>query len=279
MKLSRAEKIERVDKVLEKLKSTEKDVVRIEILEGTTTLTDSKFGGLPYLPIGATIPQDEGFGRSGNLYMIAQFNLSELPANSFPVATGILQFWIASDDDYGIDVTGACDSQKHSRVVYYPSIETHFSEEELKAKYTPRIEGDDFPITSTFKLKFIKDREIVTTSDIAFNDKFVDIWNELYQDDIEEYYDIEQGDYDLFDDIEGAGHKLLGYGYYGYCVEDIREDNDDWEDYNLLFQMDSDHTFTSPIMWGDLGRCHFLISEEDLKNCDFSKVLYTWGGG
>ena len=273
MKLSRAEKVERVEKVLAKLKSTERDVVRIEILEGTTNLTESKFGGLPYLPIGATIPQDEGFGRSGNLYMIAQFNLSELPANSFPIATGILQFWIAGDEDYGIDITGDCDSQKHSRVIYYPIIETHFSEEELKAKYTPRIEGDDFPITSTFKLKFIKEREIITTSDIAFNDKFVDIWNELYQDDIEAYYDIEQGDDDLFDDIEGAGHKLLGYGYYEPHYEDF------YEDYILLFQMDSDHTFTSHIMWGDLGRCHFFIKEEDLKDYDFSKVLYIWSGG
>ncbi|MDE5859478.1 MAG: DUF1963 domain-containing protein, partial [Oscillospiraceae bacterium] len=30
------------------------------------------------------------------------------------------------------------------------------------------------------------------------------------------------------------------------------------------------------IMWGDMGVANFFISENDLKNLDFSKVAYNW---
>lgn len=47
------------------------------------------------------------------------------------------------------------------------------------------------------------------------------------------------------------------------------------EEYNiLLLQLDIDDT--CGIMFGDSGNCNFFISEEDLKNRDFSKVEYDW---
>ena len=270
MSLSNEEKIKIV---LEKLKSTEKDVIRIKATDGATTLTESKFGGLPYLPIGATIPQDV---RGGNLYLVAQFNLSELPANSFPIATGILQFWIANDDSYGLDVNDII-SQKHSRVVYYPSIETYYSEVELSTLYTQITDDDFFPILSCFKLSFEKGREIISTSDYPFhfNDKFVSTWNSLYQDDkIEKYIDVlNEDNKELFKKSEGVRHKLLGYPHMYHSVSDNRVE---YPDYILLFQMASDDSVTDAIVWGDLGCCDFFISEEDLKACDFSKVAYTW---
>ncbi len=125
-------------------------------------------------------------------------------------------------------------------------------------------------------MSFKTDREIVSTNDFSFNDKFSTAWNELYPDDlIEEYWDIIE-DYDdtPFNDIKGFGHKLFSYPY---MYHDDRDGKIKFHDYVLLFQMDSDDDLEKPIRWGDSGLCHFFIKEEDLKNCDFSKVLYTWG--
>ena len=45
--------------------------------------------------------------------------------------------------------------------------------------------------------------------------------------------------------------------------------------------MDSDYDYKDgeqgkDIMWGDVGVANFFIRPEDLKNKDFSKVLYNW---
>ena len=40
----------------------------------------------------------------------------------------------------------------------------------------------------------------------------------------------------------------------------------------LLFQLDT----VEDIMWGDSGVGNFFIREEDLKNRDFTRVLYNW---
>ena len=43
--------------------------------------------------------------------------------------------------------------------------------------------------------------------------------------------------------------------------------------------MDSDHSSDVDIMWGDVGVANFFIRLEDLKNRDFSNVLYNWDCG
>jgi uncharacterized protein YwqG len=47
-----------------------------------------------------------------------------------------------------------------------------------------------------------------------------------------------------------------------------------YKQFRLLFQMDTDDEVG--IMWGDSGVANFFIIEEDLKNKDFSRVLYNW---
>ena len=42
-------------------------------------------------------------------------------------------------------------------------------------------------------------------------------------------------------------------------------------DWQLLFQLDSDESME--MMWGDAGRIHFWIREQDLKNRDFGQVV------
>jgi uncharacterized protein YwqG len=58
-----------------------------------------------------------------------------------------------------------------------------------------------------------------------------------------------------------------------FTQDDIR--NEDTKYDTLLLQVDSD----KGIMWGDMGVANFFINLKDLKNKDFSKVLYTWDCG
>ena len=63
-------------------------------------LWQSKVGGEPYLPLTASYPVD----REGRpLKLLAQLNFSEMPAHPDFPSTGILQFFIGTDDLYGAD--------------------------------------------------------------------------------------------------------------------------------------------------------------------------------
>ncbi|WP_029102132.1 DUF1963 domain-containing protein [Moraxella caprae] len=56
-----------------------------------------------------------------------------------------------------------------------------------------------------------------------------------------------------------------------------------WDKHHkLLFQLDSEYsraTKSYKALWGDCGVANFFITPEDLKNLDFSKVVYAWSGG
>ena len=60
--------------------ATKKEVITIETRkEENLSLTDSKFGGYPYVPKNGHIPRD----REGNpFFMVAQINYEQLPENN-----------------------------------------------------------------------------------------------------------------------------------------------------------------------------------------------------
>jgi uncharacterized protein YwqG len=68
------------------------------------------------------------------------------------------------------------------------------------------------------------------------------------------------------------GHKLGGYAFF--TQEDPRAYLTEGELYRLLLQLDSDDSID--LMWGDSGVGNFFIKDEDLKNLNFSNVLYNW---
>ena len=70
---------------------------------------------------------------------------------------------------------------------------------------------------------------------------------------------------------ETWGHKLLGYP--AFTQSDPREYHKKYGKYDtLLLQIDTD----DGIMWGDSGVANFFINKDDLKNMNFSSVLYNW---
>ncbi|MFC2693196.1 MAG: DUF1963 domain-containing protein, partial [Capnocytophaga gingivalis] len=83
--------------------TTQREVIRISLsLADNLALTDSKFGGTPYIPKDGTLPASVD-GKP--LFMLAQINCEQLPENTLYPKKGLLQFWIAATEAplYGLD--------------------------------------------------------------------------------------------------------------------------------------------------------------------------------
>ena len=75
------------------------------------------------------------------------------------------------------------------------------------------------------------------------------------------------------EDFNFENSHLLGHPFFTQA--DIRERG--WRYDTLLFQLDTECCEEKDIvMWGDCGVGNFFINAEDLKNLDFSNVLYNW---
>ncbi len=82
---------------------------------------------------------------------------------------------------------------------------------------------------------------------------------------------------ELFDSelLNKSGNKIGGYAS---CAQsDILELAPVNENWLLLLQID--WAKNADIMWGDGGTGNFFIEESDLRNLDFSRVVYNWDCG
>ena len=277
---------EMIEKASEKLKEiTQKEVVKIKVvgLNEDLTLTQSKFGGLPYLPQDKEVPVDE---NNIQLLHLAQINCAELPENNIYPQNGILQFWIGRDDIYGMDFDSGTNNNGF-RVIYYSEIDESITKEQVANKYIyPNFkEKEEYsifePENATFELKFEKITEHICYSDYNFESKFKEIFNEFYPenkiaDDKELYEVLDNENYNkLLEIFTNIGHKIGGYPFF---TQWDPRGNDKYSAYNiLLLQIDSDFVRGSwEIIWGDSGVGNFFITEEQLAALDFSKILFNW---
>ncbi|MDQ0230104.1 YwqG family protein [Metabacillus malikii] len=255
-------------KQLEKYKSIiEKTIVPYIHIDGErkqTGIYQSKFGGNPYFPKNMEYPVD----YSGKpMKLLAQINFAEVPhLEPFP-EKGILQFFIAAYDDLmGLDFDRKVDGDTY-QVIYHEDI----LEEGILIKEFPKIDEEHkdfcFPFTSEVGLEFSIEYEALGMSDFRAEEQLAEI-------NFDEVIDEEEGTelWDIFaEEVSNDGHKIGGYGFF--TQTDPREYGSG--DYNiLLLQIDTDNS--NDIMWGDSGVGNFFIREQDLKNLDFSKVLYNW---
>ncbi len=267
-----------IKKTFQNLGYLDKDSFRFIATEEATNITDSKIGGTPYIPKDASLPQN---AKGQDLRLIAQINLEELEGDIFPIKRGVIQFWALPDTMYGQDMQKPI-AQDNSRIVYYPSIEACYTKEELEAKYSSLTEEvGEFPfnLADCFKLEAREEKCFLPIADFHFNEIFLEEYKKHDPScDYSSFWDLLEDDEDeeieeIFNDRRISGHKLLGYP--DFAQEDPRK-NSKYEDYILLLQIDSDRIGNKSIYWGDNGVANWFIHPEDLKNKDFSKVLYTW---
>lgn len=228
-----------------------------------TTPLESKFGGQPYWLQGEAYPTTQ---KGKRLRFLAQINFSEMGVSipNYP-NEGILQFFVADDDVYGLDFEDGT-NQDTFRLVYHAKIETDTSK---WLNDFPKF-GDEnyFPVEKECALTFEQSEEIVSGSDYRFN-KITEVDQLLEEDEYDAHEEITEMYFDL---ANGQGSKLGGYPFF--TQEDPRAYGNYLTFDTLLLQIDTDSDLS--IMWGDSGVANFFIAEEDLKRRDFSKVLYNW---
>ncbi len=211
----------------------------------------SKFGGLPYLPKGYTYPTNN---EGKPLYLLAQINFEEMPKLYPYPEKGLLQFYIADDDMYGLNFADRC-GQDGFRILYFPEVDIKNAESDFS--FLPPQEFTPFSGGAMYSLQFHPKQMPVS----VFDYRFVKIFENKVDD---EFWDSYNRTY------PGTGHKLGGYP--SFTQEDPREKSDN-KDF-LLLQIDTEED--NHIIWGDDGVANFFISDKDLKNKDFSNVLFNW---
>lgn len=234
----------------------------IEIIPEETDslkLWSSKFGGTPYMLKDAPYPSSE---EGDQLYFLAQINFAEMPAYAPFPDKGILQFFINDDAQYGQNQEAPFNQQNFKVIFHEQVIE---DEKALKTDFSDIREFLDLPVypENTFGMSFELANEIVPVSDNRFNKL-------LTPDFFDQFGEAKWEIYETYtEQVSAEGHKIGGYAHF--AQEDPRSDDTPLV---LLFQMDTDVEIES--MWGDMGTANFFISEEDLKNRDFSNVMYHW---
>ena len=258
---------------------TQREVIRIKLsLADELAVTDSKVGGVPYIPKGSALPRSAD-GKP--LFMLAQINCEQLPENNLYPKKGLLQFWIADTEDplYGLDYDDPC-SNDFKRVLYFSTIGEALSIDDFISDYT--FDDNHLPFNSKkqFALHFKKDTESISLEERAATQLFFEKWNEAFSTQIttiDEFF--EEVPNDICEEInasllkEPTGHKIGGYPYF--IQVDPREENDPHT--LLLLQIDIDNVEGEEIYWGNGGGvANFFISPEDLKNYKFDDVLFHW---
>ena len=229
-------------------------------------VTVSKFGGVPYLPVGVEAPTDSDGVPMG---MVAQINCTELPENPIYPPTGMVQFWVSTNACWGID------KEEDHRVIYYPQL----VEANPDAVATCEDHEREFwwPIKHECALEFTTlGREIFAPND-SINHPLVEKWNQAYPEQaITSLDDFDVYDVEDIEDFTGSGdYSRLG-GLPHFMQGDPRRKYPENSDIrrrtvNLL-------TINSNIgvLWGDCGTANWVIAPDRLAARDFSQVFYEW---
>jgi uncharacterized protein YwqG len=244
--------------ILEPLRKRIEDSA-VEYVKITTTPDDqlspyaSKFFGQPYLPLDTEYPLDTA---RRPMIMVAQLNFAEIPPlPDFPTE-GILQFYIADNDLFGLSFKEEEKfEQKNFRLLWFP--QPTLPVEKLNTNL-PKITifNRELQNTKQCKLTFSKEKMPVT---LEFT----------------QHFNIGK----LSDDMRNAWPQWFQHqigGYPSFTQEDPRKNRADKNDVPdvLLLQINADDN--TGFSWGDMGIANWFISRDNLLKQNFSNVLYNW---
>ena len=274
-----------IEKVLEKVTEVlpPRRAVKLTVLNEKPGIFDSKIGGTPYFPKDMEYPRGKkNEFKDQPLSLLAQLNFDELPhIPDFPTK-GILQFFIAGDDLYGMATEcygDALAAQDNFRIIYHENIIRDESKL-LSANEIPKYSGDDdiyLPFEGEYKLE-ANEPEIIAASahDFRFKEFFVKYYNELADEPIDSFYDLDEDIYNMLHENESFA-TVIG-GYPAFTQEDPRSSDSLGDCDTLLFEINSEYNKEKgiDIMWGDMGTGTFMIPLENLRALDFSRVVYNY---
>ncbi len=251
--------------------------VRMRLKDEVPTVLESKIGGMPYFPAGAAIPLD---GNGNPLRFLMQIRCSDVQGiDCFP-RQGMLQFWIAADDTWGM-----CDpADKGYRVIYFDQLDA--PSEAAPITEMNGMEREFFPLKGEFGVSFELTEDVIPECTEQYEAAFCRHFNEASGESISSMYDLYSRLRLPLSVLEAAvarsdssrGHRIGGSS--DFCQYDPRETDEMQQRYDFqLLQLSSDFGRVNGknyenIMWGDAGIGHFFINRKKLKNADFSDILY-----
>ena len=271
--------LEDINIIIEEIKkNNSRECINIVIEENNSlNLTDSKFGGLPYISTDSDTPKDS---NGNQLALLAQINCSDLPENTLYPKDGLLQFWISRNDDFGLS------DKKDYCVKYIKNIEDNITKENILNKYKLLDEENNEEYSpfnkknTSFALKFEKGISTITSTDFLFEDIALKTIHELFPDEnIEDLYDDLERDVfnTLFKAFKGVDHAIGAYPTFTQWDPRNPEEKDAYG--ITLLQVES-HWSNDPnnngIIWGDSGVANFFINKEKLEHLNFEDVLFNW---
>ncbi|MEZ4883365.1 MAG: DUF1963 domain-containing protein [Chitinophagales bacterium] len=225
------------------------------------TFINSKFGGFPYFPANQNFPTSK---EGKPLRLLAQLNFAEMPNLSPYPTEGLLQFYVTGEDNlHGLNLRQPS-KQEDWRVLFFDTLDFEARNDfdelyESDWKYSPLMVS---PLSLEFELK----QDYPSYPSLEYHQLIQPLFQKVVKGDFADLLE------DLYLDKEfGIGHKVGGFPYF--TQNEVRENQPEFSDYQLLFQLDSD---ADKIMWGDVGVANFFIRKEDLVKRDFDRVLYNW---
>lgn len=278
------------EQLLDALADTRRPTIRAVLdSDRPASHTDSKFGGSFYLPAGAAYDGME---------LLAQINFAQAPPlKGFP-RTGILQFFLSTDEATGDSI---CDESAWKsdagifRVVYYPEI---LDGQPPQEESVPEKRWLRKKITGAMRLEPAEEIATVTigeldfTADLGFETAAARV-SELFQaafeeeeacdddDDGDDDDGIEEEGYDLTlcsdtdqfcADFGNWGCKLGGHPSLRYG--DVRTEDAAYRPYStLLFQFDWTASERADPFFLESDTLCFFIKPEDLAACRFDDIL------
>ncbi len=214
------------------------------------SLMQSKFLGKPFLPLGFDYPKSK---NGLPMVLWAQINFEEVPRIAGYPKQGILQLFVAAHDWYDGDDYAIIFHENTSQ-----EIQTDFS-------FLPDRLYEECPIHCEHRLHFSKIVDNGSSEDSRFEPNFNGESYFDFQDRLSEEQQNEMNGY-----FDGSGHKIGGYAYF--TQSDPRGYEKEKRNDVLILQIDSG----DDIMIGDMGVANVFISEEDLRNKNFTKAWFNW---
>lgn len=232
-------------KIIESYKqATELPCYNLAPVEGKPSETDSKMGGFPYLPNGASVPKDEN-GKPMVLFI--QLNLEGLePLEGYPVdfpTKGILQVFMAENSE---------EYPTPHKVVFYDSI-GEFQPDDGSA-------DENEWVTSAFKLKAKKAVSILPVRFMTIGDQML---SSIYKK-VDVYHDM------IADEI----NKCVPAATFAGHADTTQSADFDYMENIVLFKINSE--LDGRICIGDAGILVAGIPFDALEELDFDRAFVDW---
>ena len=245
---------------VDEIERTRLPIIGADVEDDTPHRPDgSQLGGLPWWPEDRDLPVND---KGKPLFLLAQLNLSDLPRFEPLPSSGLMQFFIGTDDLYGADFDNPT-ATSGFRCIYHKTVEGPYrrSFDGLKMDDHACLPLEE-PLRAR-RLTFFEHSMTVDLADYRFA-KLAPALNAAMSED--------DALFDAYSEWCSAPPIRLG-GYPSFTQEDPRayKDGRTLGDFNLLTI-----ETTIGIMWGDVGIAQFLCHEDDIRREDVSKVIYNW---